>query len=171
MRPRGDGRAHAALVAARVRRARARDAEDASSLVRARVRGARPSESPFELGRTELCHGDACAARVAYARRASACAPLWSVSRPSVRRPGPRAPARVARRRRHRPPRARAGARELTPQELEVALAVAAGRRTARWHAALSVSPKTVEVHLSRVFRKLGLRSRTELAVLLAGAK
>jgi DNA-binding NarL/FixJ family response regulator len=32
----------------------------------------------------------------------------------------------------------------------------------------LYLSPKTVEFHLSRVFRKLGIRSRTELAVLVA---
>jgi DNA-binding NarL/FixJ family response regulator len=30
------------------------------------------------------------------------------------------------------------------------------------------MSPKTVEVHLSAVFRKLGIRSRTALAALVA---
>ena len=54
--------------------------------------------------------------------------------------------------------------RELTPQELEVALAVARGATNREVAAALFVSPKTIEVHLSRIFRKLGVRSRTELA-------
>ena len=54
--------------------------------------------------------------------------------------------------------------RELTPQELEVALAVARGATNREVASALFVSPKTIEVHLSRIFRKLGVRSRTELA-------
>jgi hypothetical protein len=35
--------------------------------------------------------------------------------------------------------------------------------------ASLVLSPKTIEVHLSRVYRKRGIRSRTELARLFAG--
>ena len=34
--------------------------------------------------------------------------------------------------------------------------------------AALFLSPKTIERHLSRIYRTLGVRSRTELARLLA---
>jgi DNA-binding CsgD family transcriptional regulator len=34
--------------------------------------------------------------------------------------------------------------------------------------AALFISPKTVEAHLHRVYLKLGIRSRTELAGLVA---
>ena len=34
--------------------------------------------------------------------------------------------------------------------------------------AALFVSPKTIEAHLHRIYVKLGIRSRTELANLLA---
>jgi DNA-binding CsgD family transcriptional regulator len=57
---------------------------------------------------------------------------------------------------------------ELTPRELQVARAVASGARNREVGAALYLSPKTVEYHLGKVFRKLGVRSRTELAHLLA---
>ncbi|MGH3010362.1 MAG: response regulator transcription factor [Gaiellaceae bacterium] len=52
----------------------------------------------------------------------------------------------------------------LTPQELQVALMVAQGATNKEAAAALFVSPKTIEAQLSSVYRKLGLRSRTELA-------
>jgi DNA-binding CsgD family transcriptional regulator len=57
---------------------------------------------------------------------------------------------------------------ELTPQELQVALAVAKGATNREAGAALFLSPKTIEAHLGRVYRKLDIRSRTELAALLA---
>ncbi|WP_051807189.1 AAA family ATPase [Actinoplanes subtropicus] len=53
---------------------------------------------------------------------------------------------------------------QLTPQELQIAMSVAGGlsnRETAR---KLFLSEKTVEFHLSRIYRKIGVRSRTELA-------
>jgi len=56
----------------------------------------------------------------------------------------------------------------LTPQELRVALAVARGasnRDTARQ---LFISEKTVEMHLGSIYRKLGVRSRTQMAARLA---
>src|SRR5207248_7148388 len=56
---------------------------------------------------------------------------------------------------------------ELTPQELQVALIVAKGATNKEAGAALFLSPKTIETHLGRVYRKLGVRSRTELAHLL----
>jgi ATP/maltotriose-dependent transcriptional regulator MalT len=58
---------------------------------------------------------------------------------------------------------------ELTPQELQIARAVGRGLNNAEAAAALFVSRKTVEAHLTRAYRKLGVRSRTELTrVLLA---
>ncbi|MGE4425761.1 MAG: AAA family ATPase [Solirubrobacteraceae bacterium] len=57
----------------------------------------------------------------------------------------------------------------LTPHELRVALLVADGRTNPEVAADLFVSRKTVEHHLSQIYRKLGLRSRTELARELAG--
>jgi DNA-binding CsgD family transcriptional regulator len=53
---------------------------------------------------------------------------------------------------------------ELTPQELQVALQVAEGKTNKEVAAAMFLSPKTIEFHLGRIFRKLGVASRTELA-------
>src|SRR5690606_38229702 len=53
-----------------------------------------------------------------------------------------------------------------TERELDVARQPAQGRTNRPVAANLYVSVRTVEGHLGRVFRKLGVRSRTELAVL-----
>jgi DNA-binding NarL/FixJ family response regulator len=52
----------------------------------------------------------------------------------------------------------------LTSQELQVAIAIANGESNKEAAATLFVSTKTVEFHLSNVYRKLGVRSRTQLA-------
>ncbi len=49
---------------------------------------------------------------------------------------------------------------ELTPQELQIALHAARGMTNREVGAALFLAPKTVEHHLSRTFRKLGIRRR-----------
>jgi len=59
---------------------------------------------------------------------------------------------------------------ELTPQELQIALAVADGGTNREVGAALFLSAKTVEFHLSHVYRKLGVRSRTQLTRVLVRA-
>jgi DNA-binding CsgD family transcriptional regulator len=56
----------------------------------------------------------------------------------------------------------------LTPQELQVSLLLVGGRTTRETAAALFLSPKTVEYHLRKVYTKLGIGSRSELAELLA---
>jgi len=59
----------------------------------------------------------------------------------------------------------------LTAQELQVALAIGDGLSNGEAAAALFVSRKTVEAHLTRVYRKLGVRSRSELARYLVHAE
>lgn len=53
---------------------------------------------------------------------------------------------------------------ELTPVEQRVADMVAAGQTNREVAAAMVTSVRTVESHLGRIYRKLGIRSRTELA-------
>jgi DNA-binding CsgD family transcriptional regulator len=63
----------------------------------------------------------------------------------------------------------RAGAQEsLTPQEARVALAASDGLTNAEIATTLFLSVKTVEFHLGRVYRKLGVRSRGGLARAMA---
>lgn len=58
----------------------------------------------------------------------------------------------------------------LTATEARVAGLTASGRSDAEIAAALQLSAPSVEDHLLRIYRKLGLRSRSELALLVGGA-
>ena len=58
----------------------------------------------------------------------------------------------------------------LTPAERRVVEVVAAGASNRAAADQLFVSVRAVEVHLTSVYRKLGIKSRTELASLLARA-
>jgi DNA-binding CsgD family transcriptional regulator len=115
---------------------------------------------PFETARTLLALG--CAQRQARQRRAARNsleralrlfeelgASLWAErARAELGRISGRAPSRG----------------ELTASERRVAELVAEGRTNREVAAALHVTPRTVEGTLSRVYAKLGVRSRTELA-------
>ncbi len=125
--------------------------------------------TPFERARTELCLGE----RLRRAkRRAEAREPLRAALTTFERlgaalwteraRTELAATGETARR---RDPYA---AERLTPQELQVALVVARGATNKEAGAALFLSPKTIETHLGRVYRKLNVRSRTELAHLFS---
>lgn len=54
----------------------------------------------------------------------------------------------------------------LTAREIEVVMRVADGRENREIAVELDVSVRTVEVHIGRLFEKLGVRNRVELAVL-----
>jgi DNA-binding CsgD family transcriptional regulator len=124
---------------------------------------------PFERARTDLCLGE----RLRRSRRpADAREPLRSAletfetlgAAPWAERARAELLATGETARRRDP----SAVDQLTAQELQVALMVAQGATNREAGAALFLSPKTVEAHLSRVYRKLNVRSRTELASLLA---
>jgi len=128
-----------------------------------------PNERPFEAARTRLLHGERLrrARRPADARRPLRTA-LAAFERLGAEPWADR--ARVELRAAGGPAAATGGAGagsgvdELTPQELQVALLAAQGQTNREIGAGLFLSPKTVEHHLSRTFRKLGIRRRSELS-------
>jgi DNA-binding CsgD family transcriptional regulator len=125
-------------------------------------------DTPFETARTELCYGE----RLRRAgRRTEARSQLQAAlgrfealgARPWAERARAELGASGAHVRRGEP-----GATErLTPQELQVALTVARGATNREAAAALFLSPKTIEFHLRNIYRKLGIKSRTQLVRLM----
>ncbi|MFN8024212.1 MAG: LuxR C-terminal-related transcriptional regulator [Acidimicrobiales bacterium] len=61
------------------------------------------------------------------------------------------------------------GGPQLTARELDVVRLVAAGRSSKEVAATLSLSSRTVDNHLQRIYTKLGVSTRAELAAWLAG--
>ena len=132
-------------------------------------RGARPARARREPVRPRP---DAALLRRAAAPRGAARRRARAAAAPRSRRSSGSAPQPWAERaraelrasgetlRRREPTR---GASELTPQELQIALQVAEGKANKEVGAALFLSHKTVEFHLSRIYRKLDIHSRAEL--------
>ena len=119
---------------------------------------------PFERGRTELALGER---RRRAGRRTDAREPLRRAASTFARlgaKPwASRAEAelRATGQTLHRAAEAHD---QLTEQELQVALVVARGGTNREAAAELFLSPKTVDFHLGHIYRKLGIRSRVQLA-------
>lgn len=158
------GRAWTRATAARSRalvRSTRRDLPGALAAIEEAVAAHRSLPMPLELARTHLVHGvilrrlkRRAAAREALEKALGLCEPLgaalWSArTRAEMARLGVRHAAQT----------------DLTPVEERIALLVTEGHTNREIATALSISPKTVEANLTRIFRKLNVRSRTELAV------
>jgi DNA-binding CsgD family transcriptional regulator len=127
------------------------------------------ANQPFALARTRLCYGE----RLRHARRRREARdqlrPALEIfeqldARPWAERAAAELRATGERAQESSPP----VLRPLTSQEARVAIAVAQGATNLEAARTLFISPKTVEFHLANVYRKLSLRSRTELARLIA---
>ena len=172
------GLAYPRAAAARARGILAEDPDEAGTWF-ARARSAHQDQPmPFEQARTLLCEGEALrrARRPAASRRplyraltvfnglgaepwaARAMTELAAAGGRAGNGTSPWSPSS---------PSSPSALDSLSPQELQVARAVGQGLNNIEAAAALFVSRKTVEAHLTRAYRKLGVRSRTELARLL----
>lgn len=122
----------------------------------------------FEAARTQLIFGE----RLRRARRRSDARPLLTAAEAAFRAQGAirwadRAAAELRAgnlREAAAPTPADAGGDALTGREREVCGLVVEGATNAEVAAALFLSPRTVEHHLHKIYRKLGVRSRAQLA-------
>lgn len=158
------GRIWAKAAAARCRGCLTEDATFESHFLRAlSLHEMKPT--PFEIARTHLCFGEALRR---HRRRVEARQHLYEAlhaferlgAEPWANRARVELSATGERSRK----RDVAASRQLTPQELQIALAVAGGATNREAATQLFLSPKTVEAHLSAVYAKLSIRSRSELA-------
>ena len=121
--------------------------------------------SAFDVAAPSWPGASACAASAGAPRPERSSPPRLRASTASARGRGrARARAELAAAEGGRTRPAAADEAPLTHKEGEVADLVAAGATNREAAAALFLSPRTVEHHLRQVYRKLGLRSRTELA-------
>jgi DNA-binding CsgD family transcriptional regulator len=144
--------------------ARGGDLQSARSSIEDALAAHARLHEPFELGRTCLAQGSIerrakqkAAARTALGRAETIFADL-----------GARLWLEKVRRELARTGVTRSLDRELTPTELRVAELAAAGAQNKQIAGELFVSVKTIEANLSRVYAKLGIRSRVELPARLS---
>ncbi|HEV3067750.1 MAG TPA: LuxR family transcriptional regulator [Streptosporangiaceae bacterium] len=148
------GRCRALLMSARG------DQEAASAALRQAFAAHERLAMPAELARTHLAAGEvARRARRKVAARDHVTAALGLFTRLGAAPWAERAAAELA-----RLGTSRGGGSGLTEAERQVAGLVAAGHTNREVAAELYMGLRTVEAHLSAIYRKLGIRSRSELA-------
>ena len=143
---------------------------DDESLYRESIERLARSRAAVELARSRLLYGEwlrrenrRTDARAAPARRPRELQPAWAPKR------SPSAPAASSLATGETVRRITADTRDaLTPQELQVARLARDGHSNPEIGAQLFISPRTVEYHLRKVFRKLDVSSRKELRDALA---
>ncbi|GAA2266095.1 transcriptional regulator [Streptomyces ruber] len=162
-------------AAARCRGLLAPDPEEAEARFGAALEAHRRTTSPFDQARTLLCEAEVLRR---HRRPGAARAPLASAlacferlgATPWARRAAGELAAAGGRPAARTAPHPGGALDLLTPQEFQVSRAVARGLNNTEAAASLFVSRKTVEAHLTRIYRKLGVRSRTDLTRLLTAA-
>ncbi|MFZ0091992.1 MAG: LuxR C-terminal-related transcriptional regulator, partial [Solirubrobacteraceae bacterium] len=127
---------------------------------------------PFARARTELCYGE----RLRRARRRVQAREVLDRSSATFRALGAKIWAERAERElsaagySRRAPAEQSPWGELTAAEIRVAKVILEGATYDEAASALFVSPRTVETHLRQIYRKLGVRSRSEMTRRLAVA-
>ena len=124
---------------------------------------------PFDRARTELCYGE----RLRRSRRRGDARRFLHRALTTFEQLGAepwaeRAQAELAASGEILTDRLAAGAQTLRPQELQIAILVGKGATNKEIAATLFLSVKTIEFHLTNVYRRLDLRSRAQLAALIA---
>ena len=142
---------------------------DAGSLFAAAIAAHPEGEAPLELARTRLAYGQWLrrnrrntearthlqAALSVFVRLS--CRPYGDIAREELRAAGAAVPQSTP-----------SVVEQLTGQETTIARLVSQGSSTKDVAARLYLSPRTVEYHLHKIYPKLGIRSRTELAHVMA---
>jgi DNA-binding NarL/FixJ family response regulator len=127
------------------------------------------SRMPFELARTQLAYGQrlrrAGRRLESRARLRQALAAFQALSATAWVTRAERELAGSGERLRRGPGADRDA---LTPQEWQIARLIASGATNREVAADLFLSPKTIEAHLTRIYRKLEVRSRSQLVLQLA---
>ena len=155
------GRCRALLLAARGELDGAAAAADGALAEHDRL------DMPFELARTLVVHGVVERRR----RRRSRAKASFERALELFESMGARLWAERARLELGRVGIRRSAPGDLTAGERRVAVLTAGGLTNREVARALSISPKTVEANLSRVYRKLGITSRAELGARMAGVQ
>jgi DNA-binding NarL/FixJ family response regulator len=142
------------------------DLESAEAAIERALAGHEVLPDPFERGRTMLIAG-----RVRRrAKQKRSAREAFEEAAEIFDRLGARLWSQKARTTLERTSGQRSGDLGLTPTERRIAELVAKGSSNKEVAAALFVSVRTVEANLSKIFRKLGIDSRSELAARLLGA-